>query len=938
MQGHRRTRSGGRDEPHPAPPRIGRPRHPNSSPPVRVGGLSPIFPAMPSIQIPRPLAMIRVLLAATILSPALAQAQSSGEIPPPQVERARPVDSARLAAINSEEFSEPPPEIARHVLAPRSSNISLSANAASPDRQRFLITRSTEYPTMADMAREHVFLGGLQVDTRANRARTLSIRGWNEMEILDARSGQRTRIQLPDGARASGATWSPDGRMVAFYASFNDASYLYVADASNGRTRRLTTRPLLATLVTSPAWSADGSRLLTVLVPSRRAALPVAPAVPTGPKVRVMLEGSNPTRTYASLLESAHDKALLEYYTTGQLTIVDAARGRVTEVGQPAMLRAIDLSPDGEYARVTLVEKPFSYFVPTSAFGTVDQLWDASGQVVATLGSREMRLGNSFGPDTSAADTARRNLAWSPDGQGFVYLQLSSEPDSVAADTTAQPAPDSARRTSTRRRDRVVQWRAPFGADDVTVLFETEGRLTNVLPGSSGDVLFVTERAGAGAASGTHTYAVFTTDPETRHSLYRTAPRGGNSPAALRTADSAFYADPGTLVTVKNSFGGDAVLMSSDGAHAYLEGVQYDSDPMSNPPRPFVDRIALRTGEKARFFESANDIYEQVVIPLDDDLRELITTRESPNTVPDAWRRDITAGTLTQLTENRDYSPEVSQLERRLIPVERVDGVTFWVKVTLPPAWDGERLPALFWFYPREFTDQEAYDRSRRTLNLNRFPNLGPRTMDYMALLGYAVVEPDAPIVGPSGRMNDNYVPDIRNNLSAVIDELDRQSIIDRQRLAAGGHSYGAFSTVNAMVQTPFFRAGIAGDGNYNRTLTPNGFQTERRNLWEARELYTQMSPFFYADRMQGALLMYHGEDDQNVGTAPENSTRLFHALQGLGKPVSLYMYPYEDHGPATRETLLDLWARWVTWLDVYVKDADTKPRTSPVQAMDEGL
>ena len=184
-------------------------------------------------------------------------------------------------------------------------------------------------------------------------------------------------------------------------------------------------------------------------------------------------------------------------------------------------------------------------------------------------------------------------------------------------------------------------------------------------------------------------------------------------------------------------------------------------------------------------------------------------------------------------------------------------------------------------------------------------------------------LDPDLIMVTPSYMLN-------------IADELDRQGIVDRQRLAAGGHSYGAFSTVNAMVHTPYFRAGIAGDGNYNRTLTPNGFQTERRDLWQARELYTEMSPFFYADRMQGALLMYHGEDDQNVGTAPENSTRLFHALQGMNKPVALYMYPYEDHGPATRETLLDLWSRWVAWLDLYVKDPRTNAASEPVRAMNE--
>src|SRR5580704_2418861 len=115
--------------------------------------------------------------------------------------------------------------------------------------------------------------------------------------------------------------------------------------------------------------------------------------------------------------------------------------------------------------------------------------------------------------------------------------------------------------------------------------------------------------------------------------------------------------------------------------------------------------------------------------------------------------------------------------------------------------------------------------------------------MTLLTLLGYAVVEPDVPIIGPAGRMNDNYVPDLRNSLWAVIDELDKRGIIDRDRLACGGHSYGAFSTANAMAHTPFFKAGIAGDGNYNRTLTPMSFQTEKRQLWDARETYLEMSP-----------------------------------------------------------------------------------------------
>jgi dipeptidyl aminopeptidase/acylaminoacyl peptidase len=195
--------------------------------------------------------------------------------------------------------------------------------------------------------------------------------------------------------------------------------------------------------------------------------------------------------------------------------------------------------------------------------------------------------------------------------------------------------------------------------------------------------------------------------------------------------------------------------------------------------------------------------------------------------------------------------------------------------------------------------------------------------MQILTKLGYAVVEPDCPIIGQENQMNNNYVQDLRNNLWAVIDHLDKKGIIDRDRLGIGGHSYGAFGTANAMIHTPFFKAGIAGDGNYNRTLTPLTFQSERRLLWEAREVYLQMSPLMWANQLNGALLMYHGIDDANNGTFPINSERMFHVLNGLGKTAALYNYPYEHHGPATKETLLDLWARWTNWLDMYVMNPE---------------
>jgi dipeptidyl aminopeptidase/acylaminoacyl peptidase len=342
--------------------------------------------------------------------------------------------------------------------------------------------------------------------------------------------------------------------------------------------------------------------------------------------------------------------------------------------------------------------------------------------------------------------------------------------------------------------------------------------------------------------------------------------------------------------------------------------------------KAYIDKIDIKTGAKKRVFSGKADVLETIDAVDGDDIQDVFTTRQKKDVVPDSYRNDLATGKDEKLTENVDPAPWYHELQVQRFQVTRADGFKFWVKVTLPAKHDG-KLPAMFWIYPREYVDQAAYSKSaggkdgKDGLTPGRFMTPAVRSMTLLTLLGYAVVEPDIPIVGPAGRINDNYVPDLRNSLWAVIDELDRRGLIDRGRLAIGGHSYGAFSTANALAHTPFFKAGIAGDGNYNRTLTPMSFQTEKRHLWEARETYLEMSPLLWADRINGALLMYHGMEDANVGTHPINAEYLFMSLRGLGKPAALYMYPYEGHGPLALETTLDQWARWTAWLDTYVKN-----------------
>ncbi|MCW5943024.1 MAG: prolyl oligopeptidase family serine peptidase [Fimbriimonadaceae bacterium] len=816
-----------------------------------------------------------------------------------------------------EAYAEPAAEIKNLVLAQWHLNESF-ANVG-PDRRTVLLTRSAGMATIAEYARPYVRLGGLAIDVDANRARTLSLGGSVSADLYDLETGKRTAIQAPKDARLSGFQWSPDGKSLAFLVHEPNESHLYVADVATGRSRRLSRRPLLLTHVTSVDWTGDGKHVVALLVPAKRTPRPVEPPVPAEPNVRLTTRNPARLRTFPSLLEGPYHAALYEYLITGQLTALDAKTGEETPVGKPTMIRGFDVGPNAKFVRVTTVRKPFSYLVPVSSFGSAEEIWNEKGEPVAEISRRALQLGSADptpddpwgdafdadeqarrpsggqgGPGAETGPPRKRNLAWRPDGKGISFLLLE---------------PANRDNPSAKRKDRVMRWFEPYGDKDVETIYESENAITGVQYAADAKTLFVNESV----AAEQRTYAV-DLGPGTRRLV-------------SKSRATEFYRNPGSLVTTTGPMGGSVVLRDSQG-NVYLSGTQYAEDPMAEAPRPFVDRVKLASAtdesqaESERMFYSSPDRFERLIAFLDVDLKRTLVARESSSETTQHFLSD--AGKETQLTKNRDYAADVTALRNERFRVTRADGFKFWVEATLPRGFDGSsKPPAFFWFYPSEFVDQKTYDERGRTYNKNAFRPISRLNKAFLALLGYTVVEPDCPIIGPADRKNDKYVADLRSNLYATINALEARGFADRDRLAIGGHSYGAFSTANALVHTPFFRAGIAGDGAYNRLLTPAGFQSETRTLWEAREVYTTLSPLLWAEQVTGALLMYHGADDQNVGTFPINSDRMFQALNTLGKTAALYVYPYEDHGPATRETLLDLWARWIAWLEKHVKSPE---------------
>jgi dipeptidyl aminopeptidase/acylaminoacyl peptidase len=849
--------------------------------------------------------------------------------------------------LKAETYVKPPENIVRMVMAPR---VDISFTNPSPDRSWFI--RMTG-PTRGDIkayGKGHIYLGGLEVDTMANRSRELTQSTTTALTLVNPRTGAQKVIGAPAGATLSSPVWSPDGRQVAFVANFTTGSHAYVADIATGKATQLTRTPLLATFVTGVNFTADGKSLVVVLQPEGRGPAPThgPDGIEDGPQVRLTNSIAKPHPVYASLLQDPHDKAQLKYYTTGQLALVDVKTKAVKKVGAPRMIRAVEASPDARYFTVTQMVEPFSYLVPTNSFGTVRELWDASGAVIATLETTPLREGGRGGAGAddppafgrgggaSASDTGKRNIRWNPAGPGLVYLQsvfganggrAGGGRGAAGGGRGGAAGPLGRGGAPQPTSVRYMNWLPPFGPGDTKVLYEGGPQLGSIAYSENGQMMFVSD-------SGT-VFAIRTDDPSKRYNLGRgvTLPgggfggrgggggRGGFGPGGDSTALG------GALLTRRSATGESVVLLGSDGKTVAVQGTRQPGAKWNTEaPRPWVDKLDIESGQRSRVFDSPADAYEQFITALDDDLSAFLYTRESPTTIPDVWLKD--ANGARKITSNVDVGPEVTGAQLRRFQVTRPrDGNKLWVDVTLPRDWKpGTKLPGVIWFYPREYTSQADYERSRYNTNINRFPevpSLRPASSTKLWVSqGYALIEPDIPIWGDSGRMNDNYTRDLRENLDAVVDAIVEMGFVDRDRIGIGGHSYGAFSTMNAISLVPWFKGAIAGDGMYNRTLTPFGFQSERRNFYEAQATYVDMSPFFRADKIVTPVLMYHALEDQNTGTSIISSQRMMAALQGLGKTAALYMYPYEDHSDDTYATDLDIWARWIAWFDIYVKNA----------------
>lgn len=790
-----------------------------------------------------------------------------------------------IAQTNAPRYQLPPKHVIHAFEAPP-----LPQAILSPSRKTLALLYRRPYPTVAELSRPMLRLAGARINPKTNGAHlTPRIYGITFKRISDE---AETKVAVPAQANIGNVRFSPDGTRVSFLHTRADRVELWVADVATGRARSVTGLDRLNQTSGDPCdWLHDSTTVICEIVPPRRGAPPAEPTVPQGPNVQENQGKPAPAPTFEDLLKTAYDDDLFEYYFTSQLAAYNTATGHKTLIGRPAMFDAVTPSPNSEYLLISKTKRPFSHLLPMSGFAADVEVWTRRGEFVRKLADIPTREGIPI----NGVQTGPRGHHWRQDKPATIIW------------VEAQDGGDL--RNKAAIRDKVMSLSAPFNTSH-THLAKTEWRYAGVS---------FTEK-GIGLLS--------ESDRATRRIRTWILAEGAQPRKLWDRRQDAAYENPGSPVTRRDTgaggfggagpFGGGAGVIVQTGDYIYLTGT--GATPEGD--RPFLDRLNLKTLEKEGIFRSDSKSYETVIAPLDDDAKRILTRYESQKDPPNYFVHDIPGRTTLPVTDFKDPQPQLRGITRQFVTYQRKDGVKLSANLFLPPGYKpGTRLPVILWAYPREFGDADA--ASQITGSANRFTLVSGYSHLFLLLSGYAVLDnPTMPIIGAGETANDKYVEQLVSSAEAAIDKIVDMGIGDRERIGVGGHSYGAFMTANLLAHSRLFRAGFAESGAYNRSLTPFGFQSERRTFWEVPQLYARMSPFWHAHKIKDPILLMHGEADDNSGTFPIQSERFYLALKGQGATVRYVTLPFEAHGYAGRETLLHVLAERINWFDKYVKNA----------------
>lgn len=773
-----------------------------------------------------------------------------------------------------EPYKLPPKEVIDIVNAPPTPRVSLS-----PTAEFMLLVEYEAMPSIAYMAQPLLRIAGTRILPKYNSRQVTSFN--TGFTIKSIKDGSTKKIPFPEGAKFGSYRWSLDGKWIAFTRYVDTGVELWVAEVETGKAKALTGPIINATINSGFTWLPGSRQLLAYTVLEKRGEAPKKPEFPKGPNIQESSGRVSKVRTYQDLLQTPYDEKLFKYYATSQIMEIDIVSGESRKIATPGVFSYADPSPDGKLLLVYEIKKPYSFSVTYRSFAHSLEIWDRNGNLVHVLA------------DLPVADEVPiRGVPTGPRSVGWRALK-SSTLIWVEALDDGDPEKD------VPCRDKIMTLSAPF-EDKPSEVMKTQHRYAGISWLAQEGQALVSESDWK--RRWRTTYLVNIDDPSKK----------AKKIFDLSTQDR--YSNPGRPISTTTG-AGERILLQ-DKEWIYLSG----SGASPKGDMPFLDKFNLKSMKKERLFQCSEGSYETFVDFVGKSRKQIITRRESKTEPPNYYLVELKNKKRRALTDYKDPAPQLTGLKKQLIRYTREDGVELSGTLYLPPGYkEGERRPCVVWAYPREFSDPRIAGQVRGSPH--RFTFFRSTSHLFFLTQGYVLLDgAQMPVVGDPTTMNDTFVDQIVSSLKAAIDKLDSMGIIDPKRVGVGGHSYGAFMTANLLAHCDLLAAGIARSGAYNRTLTPFGFQSERRTLWQAPELYFKVSPFMHAHKINEPILLIHGEADNNSGTFPIQSRRLFHALKGHGANVRLVMLPNESHGYRARESVLHVLAEMLEWFDKYVK------------------
>ena len=754
------------------------------------------------------------------------------------------------------------------------------------DKAFMLFLYRDNYKSIEELSQKELRLAGLRINPKTNiGSRVTYYKNIKIKYLKDKKSFIENITGMPLSPKISNINWSPNQKNIAFTNTSEDGVKLWILNLETRSTKKLLELKLNSNIGNAINWINDNEILIKVIPENKENLIDQNDIIPTGPTISSNDGDNAQNRTYQDLLKNKTDESNFEQLVNSEIYKV-SLNGEIQKWLEMDMYTNISPSPDGNFVIVSSIKRPFSYIVTYGRFPRSISVHDDDGNLISNLAN--IPLVEELPKGFNSVRKGKRNFSWRMDKPSTITYTIALD--------EGDPSKES------NYRDELYELESPFQGDGVAI-FKSINRLRRIIWGNIDNAI-----------------AMDYWTKNRNEKTYLFNPSNINQkPKIINDRNyQDRYSDPGFFLTERNIFNKNVLKIDSN--NLILIGDGYSDKGQF----PFIDKLNLNTLNKKRIYESNYTDKLEDLLDFDTEKNQLLVRIESKSDYPNYYFKNLNGRNIKKITDFKNPFDILNQVDKEVITYKRNDGVDLSGVLYLPIGYDKkskEKMPMIMWAYPREFKDKNSAGQNTNNPNEFTYPYYG--SMVYWVSKGYVVLDDASfPIIGEEiTQPNDNFRSQLVENAKAAINAVYKLGYIDKNKVAVGGHSYGAFMVANLLSHSDLFAAGIARSGAYNRTLTPFGFQTEERSYWEAPEVYYTMSPFMHADKMKTPLLLIHGEDDNNSGTYPMQSQRYFNALKGLGAVVRLVMLPKESHGYSSKESIYHVLWEQDQWLEKYVKN-----------------